>query len=150
MTDNEIIRALDCCVNNVTCSEECPYYVFDKCLDQRKKDVINLINRQKVEIRTLAAERDNYKKWYFSTVEENKQIRKDFVEFSKKTMASEMLSAMNKAISALEKQLPKKPDYYDNGDYAKCPNCGNDDFEYGINNWECKHCPDCGQALDWS
>ena len=60
---------------------------------------------------------------------------------------------------ALEKQIPKKPDYeadgYDeNGnliyDRAICPNCGNDDFEYDINNWGCKFCPDCGQALDWS
>lgn len=83
----------------------------------------------------------------------NKQA-KEYLEIQKarftKTMAPEMLLAMNNAISALEKQLPKKPDYYDNGDYAKCPNCGNDDFEYGINNWECRYCPDCGQALDWS
>lgn len=35
---------------------------------------------------------------------------------------------------------------YDN---AKCPSCDNDDFEYGINNWGCAYCPDCGQALDW-
>lgn len=57
----------------------------------------------------------------------------------------------------LKKQIPKKPEYYGDGysngelvyDYAKCPECGNDNFEYDINNWGCKYCPDCGQALDW-
>ena len=61
------------------------------------------------------------------------------------------------AVKALEKQIPKKPEYYGDGysdgklvyDYAKCPTCGNDNFEYDINNWGCNYCPDCGQALDW-
>ena len=61
------------------------------------------------------------------------------------------------AIEALEKQVPKTLEYaadgYSNGelvyDYAKCPICGHD-FEYGINDWGCKYCSDCGQKLDWS
>ena len=61
------------------------------------------------------------------------------------------------AINALEKQIPKKPEYEADGyadgelvyDYAKCPICGHD-FEYGINDWGCKYCSDCGQKLDWS
>ena len=66
--------------------------------------------------------------------------------------------ALHMAIEALEKQIPKKPDYeadgYDeNGnliyDYAKCPICGHD-FEYDINDWGCNYCSDCGQKLDWS
>lgn len=59
--------------------------------------------------------------------------------------------------NALEKQIPKKPDYEADGyadgalayDYAKCPVCGHD-FEAGINDWGCSFCSDCGQALDWS
>lgn len=55
-----------------------------------------------------------------------------------------------------EKNGPKKPDYEADGyadgelvyDYAKCPICGHD-FEYGINDWECEYCSDCGQKLDW-
>ena len=58
---------------------------------------------------------------------------------------------------AKEKQIPKKPEYEADGyvdgelvyDYAKCPICGHD-FEYGINDWGCKYCSDCGQKLDWS
>ena len=60
------------------------------------------------------------------------------------------------AIQALEKQIPKKPEYEADGyadgelvyDYAKCPICGHD-FEYGINDWGCEYCSDCGQKLDW-
>lgn len=58
---------------------------------------------------------------------------------------------------ALEKQIPKKPEYeawgYADGvlayDYAKCPVCGHD-FEDGVNDWGCAYCKDCGYALDWS
>lgn len=53
-------------------------------------------------------------------------------------------------IAAMRKQMPVKPDYDGDYDYAKCPVCGHDDFEYGVNNWGCNHCPKCGQALDWS
>ena len=60
------------------------------------------------------------------------------------------------AIQALEKQIEKKPEYEADGyaggelvyDYAKCPICGHD-FEYGINDWGCEYCSDCGQKLDW-
>ena len=65
--------------------------------------------------------------------------------------------AFKTAIQAFEKQIPKKPEYEADGyadgylvyDYAKCPICGHD-FEYGINDWGCKYCSDCGQKLNWS
>lgn len=65
--------------------------------------------------------------------------------------------AIDMAIQALEQQTPKTVNYvahgYSNGelvyDEAECPNCGNDDFEYGIGNWGCIFCPECGQALKW-
>ena len=67
------------------------------------------------------------------------------------------LKNMELIINALEKQIPKKPEYEADGyadgelvyDYAKCPICGHD-FEYGINDWGCEYCSDCGQKLDWS
>lgn len=61
-------------------------------------------------------------------------------------------------VEALERRIPMKPYYEGDGfddegniiyDNAECPVCGNDEFEYGINNWGCAYCPDCGQALDW-
>ena len=65
-------------------------------------------------------------------------------------------SAQKKAIDALEKQIPKKPDlegdgYDENGnliyDTGYCPNCRHI-FEVYYD--ATRHCPVCGQALDWS
>lgn len=67
------------------------------------------------------------------------------------------ISQSDLIIKAIEKQIPRKPDCEADGyadgvlayDYAKCPVCGHE-FEYGINDWGCAFCQDCGQALDWS
>lgn len=48
------------------------------------------------------------------------------------------------AISALEKQIPKKPDL-DGGVY--CPCCLH---EFKANYNTTSYCPNCGQAIDWS
>lgn len=74
----------------------------------------------------------------------------------------EQLEALNKAISALEKQIPKKPvmtktSFYQTLWWLDCPSCGNyvgmwnsklgrDDM---YNNSNKKICPYCGQAIDW-
>ena len=47
--------------------------------------------------------------------------------------------ALDMAIEALEKQLPKKPI-----DKYNCPRCR------GQLLGKVKHCEDCGQAIDWS
>ena len=68
----------------------------------------------------------------------------------------EHIKSIEIAINSLERQIPKKPEYEADGyadgelvyDYAKCPICGHD-FEYGINDWGCEYCSDCGQKLDW-
>lgn len=57
------------------------------------------------------------------------------------------LQAMEKCKEAIDKQIAMKPYYEDND--AECPVCGHE-FEYGINDWGCSFCQDCGQALDWS
>lgn len=61
-------------------------------------------------------------------------------------------SALEIAIEALEKQIPKKP-IFDDGNNPKCPNCGCDDCDEGIMYDYIKgleHCSYCGQAIDWS
>lgn len=64
--------------------------------------------------------------------------------------ATEQNTAINLAIAALEKQIPKKPtEHYNWCDLTTddfrwyCKNCDNnlDETE--------KHCPNCGQCLDW-
>lgn len=56
--------------------------------------------------------------------------------------------AIDMAISALKKQIQKKPVIYKNTHRADCPICGNTVRGIGkkFGNW-CSH---CGQALDWS
>lgn len=86
------------------------------------------------------------------TYEEVKQIRSNP---SFEDVDNEELSRM--IDKAINKQIAKKPDYEADGyadgvlayDYAKCPVCEHE-FEYGINDWGCAFCQDCGQALDWS
>ena len=59
------------------------------------------------------------------------------------------------AVKALEKQIPKKPNYEGDG-YADgelvydtwiCPNC---EKHYEVDYDDYDYCPNCGQALDWS
>ena len=47
MTDNEIIKALECCENRNQKCEECPYYSKHYCVE---RDALDLINRQKEEL----------------------------------------------------------------------------------------------------
>ena len=56
--------------------------------------------------------------------------------------------AMNLAIEALEKQIPKKPNDKFNVPYdilacGICPSCGR-----GVHS-DMKFCSECGQAIDW-
>lgn len=86
MADNEIAKTLECCIsNNFEECWKCPLhndFYPNLCRYERDKNALELINRQKAEIRTLETERDNYKEWYFSTVEENKQLSKDLAEIA--------------------------------------------------------------------
>ena len=64
------------------------------------------------------------------------------------------IEALNMAISALEKQIPKKPNVWGDGyadgnlvyDMYNCPNCEKI-YEIDYEEYDC--CPNCGQAIDW-
>ena len=53
--------------------------------------------------------------------------------------------ANDMAIQALEKQMPKKPDFTEDKEFALCPCCNGK----GLFNMQ-KYCDDCGQKIDWS
>lgn len=63
--------------------------------------------------------------------------------------------AVQMAIEASEKQIPKKPSFEGDGywdgeliyDTWVCPNC---DTGYEVETDKHKCCPNCGQAIDWS
>lgn len=64
--------------------------------------------------------------------------------------------ALRKALEAINKQIPRKPNYEGDGyddagnliyDTWICPNCEDRyELDYEIH----AHCPTCGQAIDWS
>jgi uncharacterized protein (UPF0212 family) len=61
--------------------------------------------------------------------------------------ATEQNTAINLAISALEKQIPKKPKQYNDffkTTYYFCPTC-----EYVRITGNQKRCDVCGQKIDW-
>ena len=64
-------------------------------------------------------------------------------ETQKKRLESKF-AALNLAVGAIDKQIPKKADTVVSV-WGKCPNCGIDTVEAGEN-----YCYQCGQALDWS
>ena len=64
LTDNEIIKALECCATNVAFGNcaYCPYKEYWAkgltCVCKATKDSLDLINRQKAEIERLSEEND--------------------------------------------------------------------------------------------
>lgn len=69
---------------------------------------------------------------------------------AQKKRLNEKFAALNMAVGAIDKQIPKKPiggfDFANN-EYEICCQCSAivQDGE-----WRANYCPDCGQALDWS
>ncbi len=56
MTDNEIIKALECC-SKEDCGN-CPVSKFGSCIDNTMEEALALINRQKGEIERLRENQD--------------------------------------------------------------------------------------------
>lgn len=69
---------------------------------------------------------------------------KEFAEKRGSYYGDNAIPTYTLAISALEKQIPKKPDL-DGGIY--CPCCLH---EFKENYDTTSYCPNCGQAIDWS
>ena len=59
MTDNEIIKALECCANGKSCYDVCPFddkFGIISCTKKLSNATLDLINRQKAEIERLEKE----------------------------------------------------------------------------------------------
>lgn len=57
----------------------------------------------------------------------------------------ERIESTKIAILALEKQIPKKPDFTEDKEFALCPCCNGN----GLADKQ-EYCDNCGQKLDWS
>lgn len=74
-TDDEIIKALECCLEDVANCNNCPYERYcDMHENNMLRDTLALINRQKAEIERLKNSRDRWK-----------QIATDFDKASRET-----------------------------------------------------------------
>lgn len=75
-----------------------------------------------------------------------KEVRFNMSEIGLNDEAAKRVSeAKNIAVQALEKQIPKKPDFTEDKEFALCPCCNGK----GLFNKQ-KYCDNCGQKLDWS
>lgn len=84
MTDNEIIKALECLCGSALKCRECPYsprYQFPLCQQQVAKHALALINRQKAEIEKL---RENNKAIMQTMADVHTEAIKEFAETVKK------------------------------------------------------------------
>lgn len=57
MTDNDIIKALECCKSPIPMCDDCPVGESDMCFDFLKDYALDLIKRQKAEILELQGNR---------------------------------------------------------------------------------------------
>lgn len=76
-------------------------------------------------------ELQNMKSNYFEVLSDWRQYRK--------------IGTLEECRTALEKQIPKKPDFTEDKEFALCPCCNGK----GLLNKQ-KYCDNCGQKLDWS
>lgn len=78
----------------------------------------------------------------------------DTLRLMMKVRMPEEVGALRMAERALQKQIPKKPTFEGDGYWEGelvmelwvCPTC-ECDFEIDV---KYSHCPECGQAIDWS
>lgn len=105
LTDEELIKALECCYNAPCCSNECPYFnkhgrnfcVEDKALYKDMKRIVQEHAEQKTEIERLT--------------EENGQIFDkiyDFIEFRQKRMVEPYKDALTYILRELKEEFGGK------------------------------------------
>ena len=81
-------------------------------------------------------------------LEELMQDRKSFICGGDDEIYKADIEALQTAMQALEKQIPRKPIEKSPWVYH-CPRCDSRTIEDAFIK-KFKFCPDCGQALDWS
>ena len=68
--------------------------------------------------------------------------------YADKKQCDKANKAIDMAIQALEKQIPKQ--ITDDEAFGSCPACGYVFNSELVNEYDIKYCPFCGQALDFS
>ena len=83
MTDNEIIKTLECCSRDISNCKKCPYLAVNCCTTVRCRDVLALIERQQAEIKQWKETANNYQNLWGATVGDIQNVKfeaiKEFV-----------------------------------------------------------------------
>lgn len=105
MTDNEIVKGLECCVTKEDC-DGCPYDEINDCIKGHEEDILDLIKRQKAENERLKTnlniELENY-----ATEYDNKIKAEAYREFAErvKLLNQNNLILWNEQIDNILKEL---------------------------------------------
>jgi 2-hydroxy-3-keto-5-methylthiopentenyl-1-phosphate phosphatase len=110
MTDNEIIKALECCSHSQHCSQ-CPYFHNDEECIKLEKYALDLINRQQAEIERETSLRQQWQEKCKEFLAEKQYIKaeaiKEFAERLKANRTKLLFSStgFNKQIDNLVKEM---------------------------------------------
>ena len=79
------------------------------------------------------------------TPEELQDMKSDYFEVLSDWRQYRKIGTLEECRTAREKQIPKKPDFTEDKEFALCPCCnGKGLFD------KQKYCDNCGQKIDWS
>lgn len=106
MTDNEIIKALECCADEISRCYECPYESlrYSECYELITRNAFDLINRQKAEIERLQSELSIWKdiahrETIYVSIAKAEAV-KEFAERLKEELEGEYIKATNRLENA--------------------------------------------------
>ncbi len=103
MTDNEIIKALECCITP-GCDKSCPFKGSISCNEKLMRNTLSLINRQKAEIERLKGWQDLLKAEKHSLIKA--EAIKEFAEGLKHLKWSEVNRRITERdIDAITKEM---------------------------------------------
>lgn len=102
------------------------------------------ISREASELAIQALEEvQQYQK--IGTPEELQGMKNNYFEALSDWRQYHKIGTLEECRTAIEKQIPKKPDFTEDKEFALCPCCnGKGLFD------KQKYCDNCGQKIDWS
>lgn len=98
LTDNEIIKALECCVKETHTCLECPYTEFGQCEFLVMKDALDLINRLQAENERLKEKCEMWDKTVFA------KSLEEWLEFCDNFKAEAYKECIEKAKNEIDSQ----------------------------------------------
>ena len=116
MTDEQIIKALECCMKGNNCGGCCPYDneydICEECTSKLAKDALNLIKQQQAEIEKLTAENKKiHKAWSEDLQDKIKFLHKKNEQLDDLRLEKYGIKSVNKAVpvtKATERYIERK------------------------------------------